>query len=80
MKQIDECLSRAFEGRRPLKKKWRAGIDEGKLYLFHYHHLVMIYDLKTKEIKHEWWEKPTDKRGLDAAKKWLKENRTEDIN
>jgi hypothetical protein len=78
MKQIDECLDRLFDGKPPLKKKWQARIQEVYLVercllLYHYTHLVLAVDLDTKEIHRQWWEKPTDKRGLDAALKYLRE-------
>lgn len=73
MKQIDECLDRAFSGKKPLKKKWRAFITQGVLFLYHYHHLVLVYDIDTDWIVKEWWEKQADKRGLEAAKAYLKQ-------
>lgn len=74
MKQIDECLNRHFEGKRPLLgKKWQVRGDEISIVLFHYHHRIMICDLKRKKIKFEWWQVPADKRGLEAAKKYLVE-------
>lgn len=82
MKQIDECLTRAFNNKEPLaSKKWKAFIGTDKkthcrvLILFHYHHLVLRYNLDVHEVKYEWWEKPADKRGLDSAKAWLEERR-----
>ena len=75
MKQIEECLERAFDRKAPLKKKWKAFIvDERYLALYHYQHLVLFYDFETKKITREWWEKPADKRGLEAAKAFLLEN------
>lgn len=71
MKQIDECLDRFFDGRPRLKKKYQAVEHENCLYLFHYQHLVLVFHLHTYEFLHEWWELPTDKRGLDAAKAYL---------
>lgn len=75
MKQIDTCLSRFFAGDRPLKMKWfacqRPNTNEPILYLFHYHHLVLVYDFKHSIVLYEWWEREADKRGLDSAKEWL---------
>lgn len=75
MKQIDECLDRHFDGKPPLNKKWKAiqqlHLGKNLLCVFHYHHLVVVYDPDTKEILHEWAELPTDKRGLDAIKEYL---------
>ena len=71
MKQIDEVLGRALRGERPLAHKYRAFIKEDKLGLFHYQHLLLVYDLKEKKADYTWHETPTDKRGLDAALKYL---------
>lgn len=79
MKQIDECLRKAFQNKSPTpSRKWKAFIQkelDGKeyLYVFHYHHLIVVYCIDTKDYTYEWWEKPTDKRGLDDIKKWLRE-------
>ena len=76
MKQIQECLDRAFTNKKPLKKKWRAIISDNKLILVHYQHLILVYDLIDNVIIYSWWEKSADKRGLDAALEYLekKEN------
>lgn len=74
MKQINICLNRFFNGEKPLKAKWQARRHSeypDLLLLFHYHHLVLVYDLNKKESLKEWWELPADKRGLDAAKEYL---------
>ncbi len=63
-------------------KKWKAfwgdwmwsesiANREQFILLYHYHHLVLVYDTQDKMVVFEWWEKPTDKRGLDAAKEYL---------
>lgn len=75
MKQIDTCLDRHFSGQKPLKAKWQARWHHENpdvLILFHYQHVVLLANMKTKDIIYEWWEVPTDKRGLDAAKDYLK--------
>ena len=83
MKQIDECLDRAFAGKKALSKKLRAAIidcnSERMLFLCHYQHLVLIYNLNKKELERQWYELPADKRGLDAALKYIK-NREEENN
>lgn len=73
MKQIQECLDRFFDTNKgPLKRKWQALLNgPHHLHLYHYHHLILVYDLENHEIQYEWWEKPADKRGLDAAKEYL---------
>lgn len=79
MKQITECLDRVFNNQRQLKKKWIPFIiwheedQRNYLFLYHYHHLVLVYDLRDHDILLEWHEKPADKRGLDSAKKYLEE-------
>ncbi|MEB2277013.1 hypothetical protein LAV82_23625 [Bacillus sp. ILBB4] len=79
MKQIDECLTREFSGKPSLKRKWRAFLGTNPkthcrmLLLYHYHHLILRYDVDHHVVLYEWWEKPADKRGLDSAKEWLGE-------
>ena len=75
MKQIDEALNRFFDGRKQLKQKWVA-IKQQKdlnefLVLYHYQHIILIINLKDLSIKYKWYECPTDKRGLDAALKYI---------
>lgn len=78
MKQIKECLDRVFQGTPPLKsKKWKAfvghwlGKNPNHLFVFHYHHLVLVYDTMEHKVLYEWWERSADKRGLDSAKEYL---------
>jgi hypothetical protein len=72
MLQIKTCLKQAFEKKEPpSSQKWKAFIRNDILYLFHYHHKVLVYDVSKKVIIYEWWEKKADKRGLDDAKIWL---------
>lgn len=55
MKQIDHCLTRAFNGKLPApSKKWKAFIVkefDGYHYLkvFHYQHLIMLIELKLEK-------------------------------
>lgn len=74
---MQECLDRAFNNQRPPdSKKWK-GIwiehpEYGKvLYLYHYHHVVLVYDDKNHRLLYQWWEKQADKRGLESAKEYL---------
>lgn len=84
MKQINEALNRLFDGRKQLKQKWIAikhhSNDDNKDYLllYHYQHLILVVSLDDYSIKHEWWECPTDKRGLDSAKIYI-ENKKQNI-
>lgn len=85
MKQIQDCLDRVINKQKPIdSRKWKAfrgdwiwasrepiQDKENHIVLYHYHHLVLVYNLKTNEVVFEWWEKPADKRGLDAAKEYL---------
>ena len=73
MKQIEECLERFYQGKPPLQsKKWKAFPAENRyLYLFHYHHMVLIYDFYDRKVLHAWAELPADKRGLSAAMNYI---------
>lgn len=82
MKQIDECLTKAFNNKQPpLSKKWKAfqvfqpELGGWVINLYHYHHLVLVYRVHDHHYLYEWWEKQADKRGLDSAKEWLEERR-----
>lgn len=78
MKQMNKCLDRFFAGKWPANTKWKAISHAGhpdQLFLFHYHHLVLHYDLKNDKVLYQWWEKPADLRGLKAALNYL-EGRT----
>lgn len=61
-----------------MSKKWKAFLrwdNTKKTYfvlLYHYHHLVWVYDMFNRQELYEWWERPTDKRGLDSARIWMK--------
>eukprot|EP00406_Dinophysis_acuminata_P049511 CAMPEP_0179299932 /NCGR_PEP_ID=MMETSP0797-20121207/46770_1 /TAXON_ID=47934 /ORGANISM="Dinophysis acuminata, Strain DAEP01" /LENGTH=141 /DNA_ID=CAMNT_0021009379 /DNA_START=28 /DNA_END=450 /DNA_ORIENTATION=+ len=71
-KQVDECLSRCIAGQPPLEHhKLTASLVQGQLTLNHYHHKILVYDMCAKKALHQWWEKPTDKRILDAALAYL---------
>ncbi|SFJ64536.1 hypothetical protein SAMN02799624_05348 [Paenibacillus sp. UNC496MF] len=76
MKQIQECLDRLFAGQAPIKQKWQARLPADPpqtLFLFHYHHLVLVYDLSVNRPIYRWWEKQADKRGLDSALIYLEQ-------
>lgn len=78
MKQIDECLTRFVQKKRPLKKKWRAYLNGARfnptLLLYHYEHLILEFDLTEEKVLKHWWEKAADKRGLNSAIEWLDQN------
>lgn len=81
MKQIHTAMFRVTNGHPPLKSsKWKAFLiwtgNTYILHLYHYHHLVLKYDMFSHVILFEWWEKKADKRGLDSAKIWLEARRT----
>jgi len=68
-------LDRYFAGKRTLSRKWRAYRHpdlENVIVVCHYHHLVLMYDLFSDRPLYTWWERPADKRGLDACLEYLK--------
>ncbi|GAK43496.1 hypothetical protein TCA2_5994 [Paenibacillus sp. TCA20] len=72
MKQINECFDRFFNNKLPLKKRWYIVDAPGdNIWLFHYTHLILVFNKTTKEIIHEWSSTAADKRGLKAAKDYL---------
>ena len=74
--QVDAALQRAF-ARAPPEGKVRAAVVAGAagghmLVLYLYQHEILRWRLPTAEgaapvVSKTWWEKPTDKRILDAA-------------
>lgn len=77
MVQIHEALWRAVNSKSVLRKKWKAflytdGYENKKVVaLFHYHHLVMVYDLESDVEVFAWHERQADKRGLVSARVWF---------
>jgi hypothetical protein len=74
MKQIKKIFDRFFNNQHPIKHKIQVRwFDDTKnfLILFHYHHVLLIYDIKKNESIYEWYEVKTDKAILDASKKYL---------
>lgn len=73
LKSVQEVFNRYFNLKKPIKSKWHIATmmdrQDGRSYLcfYHYHHLLLMYDLKDEVVRYQWWEKPTDKRGLDSA-------------
>jgi hypothetical protein len=83
MKQINEMFDRFFSGRDPLKQKWqvrRSISDPFQIVVTHYHHIILIYHMGTKQVIHTWWEKPADKRGLIASLEYLIQRESADGN
>ena len=79
MKQIDKCLVDAFAGKKPApSSKWKAIIlrknHDYKLFVFHYQHTVLVFNINEWSSFYEWWEKPADRRGLESCLEWLREN------
>jgi hypothetical protein len=71
MKQIEQALQRYFDKKlaRP-SDKWKALptlTAPHILCLYHYQHPVLIYDTRTQIVIYQWFEKPTDLRGLINA-------------
>jgi|GEM_PF-2742344 len=81
MKQIYECLTRAFEGKLPLpSKKWKGIITtncEGHdiLALYCSYNLILLYDITSHEYIYEWTKRGCHFRGLQSAKEWLEERK-----
>ena len=71
MKQVNICLDRALSGEKPLMHKYRAFIHTNRLFLYHYQHLLLVFNLIEKKSEFTWYETPTDKRGLNAALTYL---------
>lgn len=77
-KGVRDVIERFLNQKRPLKSKWafQTYYDPFKgsyLVLTHYHHTLLVINPKTKLIAFQWWEKPTDLRGLQSAVLVLKE-------
>lgn len=66
-KQVDQALTRALEGRPP-RGKCTALIANGQLLFYHYHHLLLAYDLSTRSVTYRWHVRPTDLRVLLAVR------------
>ena len=66
MKQVDQAIHRAFEGKTPIGK-CRAIVQNGELVFYHYHHVLLKYDLVARRPTFQWHERPTDLRILNAA-------------
>lgn len=79
LKSVQVAFERYFNLQKPLKSKWQVTTyfdkRDGKTYLcfYHYQHLLLMYDFKQQRVCYTWWEKPTDKRGLDSALMIIKE-------
>jgi hypothetical protein len=75
MKQIQVMLDRHFEGKPPLSHKWRVikcPFNKNAIRVYHYLHLILVYDLDNHMVLYSWWEKPADKRGLESCLAYLK--------
>ena len=65
-KQVDQALLRVRDNKPP-RGKCSAYI-RGVFVLFcHYHHLLLVYNQKTRKAVYRWHELPTDLRILLAA-------------
>jgi len=72
MKLVNECLNRLFDGKKPLKIKWQAFIEDNKLHFYHYQHNLLIFNLEQNKVEFTFYETRTDLRGLMAAIEYLK--------
>lgn len=76
MKNIEESFSRSLQGKLPLKsKKWNGVIIEEQgetlFVLLHYHHIILIYNIKEDNILFKWNETESDKAGLKYAIRYI---------
>lgn len=79
MKQINECFDRFFSGKQQKKSaKWQLHQPNNGDYivLFHYNHMALMIDPDSLDIVYQWsGECPTDRRGINAALLYLKDNK-----
>ncbi|WP_067923755.1 hypothetical protein [Alicyclobacillus shizuokensis] len=77
LQQLHEAIDRFFKGFEPRKRKWKAlpgrYLSQPVLSLYHYQHLVLVWDLEDWMPLYTWWQTQTDKRGLDAAISYLQQ-------
>ena len=74
-KALCEQLDRVLSNRKLLKNKWTPIIKGEYIYVYHYHHLLFVYDLILKHVVYEGQNmvlKPTDKRGIKNCKLYFK--------
>lgn len=71
MKSVNKILDRLFEGKKPLKSKWWAYIEDDKVFFNHYQHLILIYDISKGEDLYSFSETKTDQRGINSAIAYL---------
>lgn len=78
-KGVRTIVERFIYNEPPLKSKWAMNYStdvSGRQYLFtHYQHVLLVVNPRTKLITYQWWEKPTDLRGLQSAVLVLKEKK-----
>ena len=65
-KQVDAALLRARNGQEP-RGKCRAFLDADLLTFYHYHHLLLVFNTRTRTVQFRWHERPTDLRVLLAV-------------
>jgi hypothetical protein len=74
-KQLYEQIDRVLSNKTLLKNKWTPIIRNDYIFIYHYHHLIFIYDLKLKTSLYEGQNmilKPTDIRGINNCKLYFK--------
>lgn len=72
MKQIEQCLDKAFLKKEPApSQRWKAWIYYDKLVVYHYHHKCLVFDTKIYSVEFEWWEKQADRKGLASVLLYL---------
>lgn len=69
-KTIQKQIDRALNNLKPQKSKWTCIIKDNNFYLFHYQHLLLIFN-KEKGCSYQWYQTRTDLRGLNFGIKYL---------
>lgn len=75
MKTLKTQIDRAIKGKKPLKNKWHAYLmeDRKEIYVFHYQHLIHVFNYRINKTVFRWYETRTDKRGFNFSHNYLNE-------
>jgi hypothetical protein len=74
LSQVIEALDHFFQKSPSSTESWMVKKDcecPELLKLWHVNHLILVYDMKSKEPLWKWWEKDHQKQGLDEALTYL---------
>jgi hypothetical protein len=69
-KTIQNQIDRALQGYERQKNKWTCIIKDDNFYLYHYVHLLLIFN-KSKGPIYQWYQTKTDYRGLAFGIRYL---------